>query len=437
VSRTIWALAWPVIATFALESLVGLVDTLMVGRLGASAVAAVGIGAQILSFVHVVMTAVGTGTFAVVARRMGAGERPAAEEALRQSILAAAVLSAAVVLPVVALAPVLVRAFGVDEPVVVQGAPFVRRVMLAVPAGSVVFVIGSALRAAGDTRTPLLVGALVNVVNVAGNWVLIFGKLGFPALGVVGSATATVVAFNLGAAVGLVLLLRGDLKLGLRRGGWRLRRRVVRRVLAVGVPAAAEQLLMQIGFFVYLVFAARHGTSAVAAYFIGVRILALSFLPGLGFAAAAATLVGQHLGAGTPERATASGWAASRLALLLMSAAGAVIFAFAAPIARAFVDDPAVVADAVSFIRVLAAAQPLMAVDYALGGALRGAGDTRFPLVAVVVGFYGARLLFAWAAVGLGADLFWVWFALLPDYVARGALKAWRFRSGGWQHVVV
>ena len=436
--RVIWTLAWPVILTFLLESLVGVIDTLMVGRLGAGAVAAVGVGAQVLSAVSVTMTAIGTGTLALVARHIGAGDRAEAEEVLRQSVLAAWGLSVVVVLPVVAFAEPMVAAFGVDRSVVQDGAAFVRWVMPSIPQAAVLFVIGSALRAAGDTRTPLLIGVGVNVLNVIGNYGLIFGRFGLPALGVRGSALATTCAFTVGAVVGVGLLLgdRVALRLTLRR--MRIHAPIVRRVFAVGYPAAAEQLLMQLGFFFYLAVAARYGTSAVAAYFIGVRILALSFLPGFGFAAAAAALVGQSLGGADPARAEASGWEATRMAVHLMSACGAVLFVAARPIATLFVDDATVVEHTVSFIRTLAAAQPLMAIDFTLGGALRGAGDTRWPLVSVFVGFYGCRLAFAYvAAVVMHLSLAWVWFALMGDYLARSALKAWRFKGGRWKHVVV
>jgi putative MATE family efflux protein len=436
--RTIWALAWPVIITFLLESLVGLIDTLMVGRLGAAAVAAVGVGAQVLSAVSVAMTAVGTGTLALVARHIGAQQRSDAEQVLRQSILAAFVLSIVCIVPVIAFAPPIVRAFGVEPAVVGLGAAFVRMVMLSIPQSAVLFVIGSALRAAGDTRTPLFTGFTVNVINIVLNYVLIFGKLGLPAMGVRGSALATTLAFSTGAVMGLFLLARGRLVLRLRLRQLRPEVHIIRRVLAIGYPAAGEQIVMQIGFFFYLVFAARYGTSAVAAYFIGVRILAMSFLPGFGFAAAASALVGQSLGANNPHLAERSGWESNRLAIYLMSACGLAIFLGARPIAALFVDDPEVVADAVSFIRTLAVAQPFMAIDFTIGGALRGAGDTRFPLVAVFVGFYGCRLAFAYvAAVVLHLSLAWVWFALMGDYIARAALKSWRFRSGRWKDITV
>jgi len=436
--RIVWQLAWPVIVTFLLESLVGLIDTLMVGRLGAAAVAAVGLGAQILAAVSVAMTAVGTGTLALVARHVGAREQRDAEQVLVQSVIAALALSCMCVVPVIIAAPLLVGLFGVDATVIAPATSFVRLVMLCIPQSAVLFVIGSALRAAGDTRTPLAIGLLVNVVNVIGNYVFIFGKLGLPALGVSGSALATTLAFTAGTVLGVILLARGRLVLRMHLRDARPHLATMRRVLAIGYPAAAEQMLMQIGFFIYLFFAARYGTSAVAAYFIGVRILALSFLPGYGFAAAAAALVGQNLGAGDPHLAERSGWLSNRLSIYLMSACGVVIFLAARPIAALFVDDPAVIRDTVSFIHALAAAQPLMAIDFTLGGALRGAGDTRFPLLAVLLGFYGCRLGTAYlAAFPLQLGLPWVWNALIGDYVARACLKSWRFRSGGWQRVAV
>ncbi len=436
--RATWALAWPVIFSFSIESLVGLFDMLMVGRLGATAVAGVGVGVQIMSAVDATLFAIGTGALAIVARHVGAGERRAAEETLRQSIVAAAVLSLCAAAPVFAAAPAIIRAFRVDEAVVAAGAPFLRIAMCGAPAAAVLFVVVASLRGAGDTRTPLAIGAVVGVVNVGLAYVLIFGRLGLPALGVPGAATATALAFLSGALVGVALLLRGGLVLRLRVRPLRLREDVVRRVLRIGVPAALEHLLMQVGFFLYIVFAAHHGTAPVAAYFIGARILSLSFLPGFGFGAAAATMVGQSLGAGRPEEAERSGRAALRLSFTMMTAAGAVIFVAARPIARLFVDDEAVIADAFSFIRVLAAAQPLMAVDFTLGGALRGAGDTRFPLLTVILGFYLCRLGAAYVVTfTLGLGVLWLWLAVLGDYAARSALKGYRFESGAWKLVRV
>lgn len=436
--RTTWALAWPVILAFSLESVVGLCDAAMVGRLGAAAVAAVGVGVHILSAVNLSMFAVGTGALALVARHVGAGEPARAEAAVGQSVLAALVLSIVFAVPVVVWTPELIGLFQVEPDVTALATRFVRLLMLAVPPDAIVFVVASCLRAAGDTRTPLLIGGVVGVVNVAAAYLLIFGGFGVPALGVTGAALGTVTAFATGAALGLYLLARGGLRLCVRWPHLRLDLPLVRRILRVGYPAAVEHLLMQVGYLAYMVFAAHYGTAAVAAYFIGVRILALSFLPGFGFGAAAGTLVGQALGARQPEEAERSGWVATGLAIALMTAGGLVLIATARPLVRLFVADTAVVDAAVPFIVILAAAQPLMAIDFSLGGALRGAGDTRFPLVVALLAFYGCRLGSAWVITHwLALGLEWLWLALVADYLVRAALKAWRFRSGAWKMIPV
>lgn len=436
--RVVWSLAWPAIMTFGLESMVGLIDTLMVGRLGANAVAGVGVGTQILNAVSVMNMALATGTVALVARHVGANERSTAEAVLQQSIYVAVALALTVAVVVSIWAPELVGIFKVDPHVLENGTGFVRTIMLGVPSMAMFAVIAAGLRGAGDMRTPLMIGGLVNLLNIALGYTLIFGKFGLPAMGVRGSALASAIAFTTGTILALGSLLRRTSVLRLGRARMWPNLALARRIVGVGGPTGVEQLLMQIGFLLYLRIAARYGTSAVAAYFIGVRILALSFLPGFGFGAAASTIVGQQLGARQPHSAERSGWEANRLAMVLMSVAGLVIFVFARPIAQLFIDDAEVVSDAVSFIHVLAAAQPLMAADSTLGGALRGAGDTRFPLLTVIVGFYVARLGCAWAAANVFAlGIAWVWAALIGDYILRALLKAWRFNSGRWQRIRV
>jgi putative MATE family efflux protein len=406
----------------------------MVGHLGAVAVAAVGVGLQILFAVNSVLFAFGTGALAIVARHVGAGERRQAEEALGQAIVAGTVAAVLVAIPVVVFAGPLVRFFRLEPSVADATVSFLRILMAETPAGAVVFVVASSLRGAGDTRTPLLVGGVVGALNLAVMSVLIFGGLGLPALGVTGAALGAPVAFTVGAALGLVLLARGRLRLSVRWSPFRLDGGMVRRILRVGWPAAVENLVMQVGFFLYVIFVSGYGTGPTAAYFIGARVLGLSFLPGLGFGVAAGALVGQHLGAGNPALAERSGWTAQAMALALMSLGGAVLFLAAGPVARLFVDDPAVVDHAVDFIHVLAVCQPLMAVDFVMSGALRGAGDTRFPLLAALIAFWVCRLGTAWLVTHvLHLDLQWLWRVVALDFAARALLKSWRFRAGVWK----
>src|SRR6266851_6489275 len=428
--QEIWSLSWPVILSFALDSILGLTSMLMVGRLGAQAVGAVGLGSQVLGAVRSGIGAVGTGTVALVARDIGGGDRDHAEEALKQSVILGVLISTVIAIPVIVFAKQALALFQVTGPLADVGARYLQIVMLAEPFQGIFLMCAAAIRGAGDTRTPLWIGAVIDLFAIGANYVLIFGKLGFPALGVDGSAIATLVAIALGGILFFWALSLEGAALNFRWKGLWPDFSLGWRILKIGYPAAIEQLVIQFGFFAYVAFIAHYGEKSMAAYFIGIRILALSFLPGFGFSAAAATLVGQGLGAKDKDFSRRAGWESTYMAVVMMTALGLIIYFFAHPIARIFIDDPAVIALTITFMYALGAAQPLMAVDWTLTGALRGAGDSQFPLLASVAGFYGLRLALTIAIVHFGGAVTWVWWSLLADYMMRSALKWWRFGSG-------
>lgn len=433
----IWALSWPVILSFALDSILGLISMLMVGRLGAEAVGAVGLGTQVLGAVRAGIAAVGTGTVALVARDIGGGDRDHAEEVLTQSVLWGVIVSTAIAIPVIIFARQALALFRVTGPMADMGARYLQIVMLSEPFQGIFLMCASGLRGAGDTRTPLWIGAIIDIFSIGANYVLIFGKLGFPALGVDGSAVATLIALILGGALFMWgLRLEGSL-LKFRWGKLWPDFNLAGRILRIGYPAAIEQLVIQFGFFAYVAFIASYGDKTVAAYFIGIRILALSFLPGFGFSAAAATLVGQGLGAKDKAFSRRAGRETTGMAVLMMSGLGLVVYIFAHSIARVFIDDPAVIALTVTFMYALGAAQPLMAVDWTLTGALRGAGDSQFPLFASVAGFYGLRLALTIIIAQYHGPVVWIWWSLIADYLMRSGLKWVRFRSGRWAEIRV
>ena len=433
----VWALAWPVILSFALDSILGLAAMLMVGRLGAEAVGAVGLATQILGAVRAGIAAVGTGTVALVARYIGAQDRDNAEEVLTQSVVFGVLVSTVIAIPVIVFATPLMSLFQVKGQMAAMGARYLRVVMLSEPFQGIFLMCASGLRGAGDTRTPLWIGGIIDVLAIFLNYVLIFGKFGIPALGVDGSAFATLIAIAIGGVLffwalsfeGMVLGFRWDRlwpDFGL---GW--------RILRVGNPAAIEQLVIQFGFVAYVAFVARYGDKEVAAYFIGVRILALSFLPGFGFSAASATLVGQGLGAHDPAFSRKAGWESTGMAVVLMTAMGLVFIVFARQIAALFIDDHQVILYTVAFMYALGGAQPLMAVDWTITGALRGAGDSRFPLYGSLAGFYGMRLFLTILIWYHHGNIEWIWWSIIADYVVRSGLKTRRFWGGKWETVEV
>jgi putative MATE family efflux protein len=293
------------------------------------------------------------------------------------------------------------------------------------------------LRGAGDTRTPLWIGGIVDVIAIVLNYALIFGRGGFPMMGVDGSAVATLIAYSLGGIIFFWVLSWDGMVLNFRWKRLWPNMNLGNRILRIGYPAAVEQLVIQFGFVAYVAFIASYGDKTVAAYFIGVRILALSFLPGFGFSNAAATMVGQGLGARDPAYSRRAGWESTGMAVVLMSAMGALIFIFARQIAAIFIDDPEVIKYTIGFMQALGASQPLMAIDWTLTGGLRGAGDSRFPLFASLAGFYGLRLFITILIWHFHGPVMWIWWSILADYVVRSTLKTIRFYNGHWATIEV
>ncbi|MCZ6784803.1 MAG: MATE family efflux transporter [Proteobacteria bacterium] len=431
----IWELAWPAILGNLLYSLVGFVDIKIVGSLGASAIAAVTTGYRIFFVLQAILMAVTVGTTALVARAWGAGDRDEAELVTRASLWVCIAVAAVTSLPGLLYARELAGIFDLEPETLDLAAVFIRRLSLFNVAFAIPFALGTAVRAAGDTRTPLWIGALTNVVNVILLYVLVYGRFGVPSLGVGGAAIANGCAFAVGSAVFLWLWLRGGLVLGV--GPPRaLEPARIRRLFHIGYPAALEQGVWQGGFIGFLWIIALYGTAPYAAYGIGVNILSFSFVVGFGFSIAASTLVGQHLGAGDLAGAARSGWRATGLSVLAMSVFGLAIVLASEAIASFLIDDPEVVRLTVVFIYILGSVQPLMALEFTLGGALRGAGDTRFPLIAVMTGLLGVRVVLAGFFAWRGFPVEWIFAALIGDYIVKASMLTWRFRSGRWQTII-
>jgi putative MATE family efflux protein len=414
--------------------MVGLVDIKIVGSLGASAVAAVTTGHRIFWILQAIMIAVTAGTTALVARAWGARDPEEAALVTRASLLLCTLIAALMTLPAVLLADELAGIFALDAATLADAADFIRILSLFNVAFAVSMVIGSALRAAGDTMTPLWIGLATNVINVALVYGLVYGRFGMPAMGVPGAALATGLSLLAGSLVCLALWWRGRLCLAFVRGP-ALNRRRIGQLVRIGYPAGLEQAAMQVGFVVFLWIVSLYGTAPYAAYGIGVQILSFSFVVGFGFNIAASTHVGQRLGGGDPEGAERSGWRAMRLAMISMVVLSAVIIWSAREIASFMIDDPEVIRLTVVFIYVLGAAQPLMAIDFTLAGALRGAGDTRFPLYTTLAGLVVVRGSVAGLLAVMDFGVEWVFGALLFDYCVKSTLLSLRFRHGGWKKI--
>lgn len=434
---SIMQLALPSILGNLLYTIVGVVQTLFVGELGSSALAAIGAGQRVFFALQAILLAITAGTTALVARAWGANDPREASRVTMASLVVGGVFSLLAMLIGVFLARPIAGLFGLDELTLDLAAENIRLLSFFNLAFAVNFILAASLRAIGDAWSPLILGAVVNALNIPLLYVLVFGKFGFPQMGVAGAALAAGIAFSVGAGLllGLWMTQRFDLKYS--KGGW-WRRERLKRLLEIGFPAGVEQLVFQIGFFVFLMLIGRYyGTAAFAAYNIGVTMLMVCMTVGFGFSIAGSTLVGQNLGANDPDGAARSGWRAMGYAVLFMGLLGLVVLLNAQWLAEAFIgDDEETVRYTVQFVSLLGAMMPLMAVEFSIGGALRGAGDTRFPLIATFLGLIGMRCGLAALFTWLELPVFWVYASLVGDYVLKAIMLIWRFRNGRWKTIV-
>jgi putative MATE family efflux protein len=429
-------LAWPAVLGNLAYSTVGLVDIKIVGSLGAYAVAAVTTGHRIFFVLQAVLIALTAGTTAMVARSWGGGDRDEANRVTMASLVVCLGVALAMTIPAVVYARELAGIFDLDDQTIGAAAEFIAVMSCFNVAFAVSMVLGTAIRAAGDTRTPLWIGLITNVVNIFFVYGFVYGRFGFPEMGVRGAALASGLAFSVGALISLTLWLRGWLRVEpIWQGVFAWPR--IRQLVRIGYPAGLEQGALQIGFIAFLWIVSFYGTAPYAAYGIGVQILSFSFVVGFGFSIAASTHVGQRLGAGDSEGATQSGWRAMWLAVGAMVVLGGSIILFAPQIAGFMIDDAEVVRLTVIFIYILGAVQPLMAIEFTLGGALRGAGDTRFPLLTTLTGIILVRGTLAWTAYVLGFSVEWIFGVLIADYVVKSSLLVMRFRGGRWRNIVI
>jgi len=433
--REIWQLAWPVIFSQVLASIVSLIDIGMVGRLERDAVAAVGYTTQYLNLAQSVLFAVGIACVALIARAIGAGDRARARSALAASLLVAGGLGSAFTVAMLAAPHFWLDLLGATPAVADAGVPYFRLSLGSTLLLAVSITIESGFRAVKNTRVAMGIAVAVTVAKTALNALLMFGTLGFPRLELVGAGLATVISQAIAFVMFVIAARRGAnvdvMRLGF--GDFTKAGSILRDVVRISLPAVGERVILNVAILSYFTVLSHYGTIEIATYTIGVRLLSFSWIPGTGFSVAAATLVGQNLGAGQARAAARAGWRAARLALVVSIVLGLGFGLAREPIARLFTSDTGVVEALGPFMLLLALAQPPMGVHFTLGGALRGAGDTWTPLIAATLGNWAFRVPIAFLGKSLDLDIVWVWAALIADHFARAVWLTISFRRGKWQ----
>jgi putative MATE family efflux protein len=437
IDRDIWAMAWPAMLSLLVVNLVDVIDVAVVGRLGRPTVAAWGYATQCVHLVETLVQSVGIGCVALIARAVGAHDPQRARRALAGSLVLAQGVSITGLLLAIFVPRAILGLLDATPDVIDIAVPFFRLSAAAMVLYGAAFMFESDLRANKNTRGPMFVAFAVMGVKTTLSLLLVFGGLGLPGLGLTGAGVATLSAHAVGLGCYLFLARRAASEgsptagFGLPdlRGFWDVAADVAR----VSLPSMGERLFMELALLTYFTVLSRFGTAAVAAYAIGVRLLSISWIPGVGFGAAASTFVGQALGAGDSARARRIGGRALRQALSVMGVLG-VLFAFLrGPLAAAFTTDARIAEALTPFMLMLALAQPFMGAHFTLAGVLRGAGDTVTPLCGAAIGNWVFRVPLAWlAARAFGASLTWVWAALIADHFTRMLINGGVFLLGRW-----
>lgn len=432
IRRSVLTLALPITVSSLLQRAEGIVAVFLVGGLGATSIAAVGLG-QLLAFVATTLVSgLSVGTNVIVAQLWGARRRQDAGEAARHFLWLSLGLSFVLAGLGIAGNRLVMQQLGAEPAVIELALPYSTLIFLVIPCTVLIQVLSSVLQGVGDTKTPMFAMIGVNFLHGLLAYPLIYGRWGAPNLGIKGAAIAVGLAEATGALY-LLLRCRPILKTSVR-----LRLDLIRSIWDVGASVSGERVVQQAGIFIYTKLVLLYGTVAYAAHQVGLSIESFSFLPGYGLAIAAATMVGQSIGAGKYTRAKLENWEANRLAMAIMTCMGIIFFFFPYALLRAFTTDEAVIELGTMFLKIVALLQIPLALTMVLAGSLRGAGDTRFIMWATTAGMWGVRVPLAFVfGIWLELGVYYVWTAMVADWTVRMGLLLWRYHSERWQQIQV
>jgi MATE family, multidrug efflux pump len=433
-NRAILLLAIPMVLEMVLESLFAVVDVFWVGRLGADAVATVGLTESLLSLIFAVGFGLGLSTTAMVARRVGEKDAHGAAVAGVQAIVIGAATSFAIGLPCWFYAPRLLQIMGASPEIVATGSGYARIALGGCGAVLMLFLNNAIFRGAGDAAVAMRLLWVSNIINLILDPCLIFGWGPFPKYGVTGAALATFFGRSIGVLYQFYRLLRGTERIHILAAQLRVNLRVLLRLLRVSLTGILQFAIADVSWIGLVRIVSMFGSAALAGYTIAIRIVIFVILPSWGLSNAAATLVGQNLGAKQPGRAEQSVWRTGFYNMVFLGGVGVFFVFFAEPIIRLFTSDPAVVPLAVSCLRILSYGNVGYAYGMVMLQAFNGAGDTVTPTIVNFFGFWLLEIPLAYAlAVPMKMTTNGVYYSIVIAEAAIAAAGVLLFRRGRWK----
>ncbi len=434
IDRALGLLAIPMMLEMGMEAVFAVVDIAFVSRLGTNAIAAVGLTEALITVLYAAAIGLGMAVTAMVSRRIGAKDRDAAAHVTGQAIWVGGALAILIGVCGVVYAADLLRVMGASEDVIAEGRGFMAMLLGGSASILYLFLLNAAFRGAGDAPVALRALALANAINIGLDPCLIFGLGPFPELGVTGAAVATTIGRGIGV-VYLVYCLFGD------KGRLRLRLKhlvpapqLMLRMIRISAGGIGQFLISTSSWIAIMRIVAMYGSAPIAAYTVGLRLIEFALLPAWGLGNAAATLVGQNLGAEKPDRAERSVWRASKYNAIFMAAIGIMMIVLAPQIVSLFSTEPEVVRYGTSCLRILGVGYPMYAVGMIIIQALNGAGDTTTPSVMNFICFWLLQIPLAyWLATTAGFGPNGVFLAIVIAESVLTVMGVVVFRKGKWR----
>ena len=437
VGRALGLLAIPMMLEMAMESIFAVVDIAFVSKLGTDAVAAVGITEALVTVLYAIAMGLGMSVTAMVSRRIGAQDREGAASVTGQAIWAGGLIAVVVGVFGVIYARDLLILMGASDNVVEEGAGFTAVLLGGSATIMYLFLLNAAFRGAGDAAVALRSLWLANGINIILDPCLIFGLGPFPEMGVTGAAVATTIGRGIGVIYQLNYLLSGRGRLAFRFRHLRLVRDLSKRLLIISVGGIGQFLITTASWVALMRIVAFYGSGPIAAYTIALRMIEFTILPAWGLGNAAATLVGQNLGANLPDRAEQSAWQAAKYNAVFMSLVGVMMLLMAPQVTALFSEDPEVLRYGTSCLRILGLGFPMYAVGMIMMQALNGAGDTATPSALNMLSFWIVQIPLAlWLATNIGLGPNGVFLAIVISESLLTLLSIIVFRRGRWKQQI-
>jgi putative MATE family efflux protein len=434
----LWSLSWPISISSSIRMMGPTIDMIWVGALGTAALAGVGVSGIAVQMITSARMGLNTGTRAILARAIGAGDKEAGNHVAQQAIVISIAFSLFTATIGVFLAEPILTLLGLAADVVKEGTDYMRIMFVGSVAMSFGMLAQGVMQASGDSITPMKIDIGIRIFHVILCPFLVFGWGIFPALGVSGAALTNVISQGIGGAIMLWILFTGRTRLHLTLRNFSLDGTMIWRIVKIGLPASITSMERSFANFFLMLFIVPFGTAAVAAHALAQRIDVFVHMPAQGLGQGAGVLAGQNMGAGQPERAERTGWIAAALFTAVMAVASVGIWFWAEPLVRVFNSDPELVEIAATFLRIDIISYLVFGLVVVLMNCLNGVGDTIIPMLTTLVTMWMIQLPLAWILpIVTDLGVYGIRWGIVTAIVMRAVIYAVYFRHGRWKRKIV